>query len=489
MLTGDDLFPTLDESLLLGNPVNLDLGLKDTDALNWTSQSFSDPVSTLSIERGRNAPAERPDFYDDDLGLDVDPAEEPSIEQGRDGPPTRPVVDDLIEDGDKLYADDGLDFNLGHEEEPMAEGHGNEPAMDIDNPDNFNFDVNETSLGFPNAEDAARPDHNEQSPLSSARSSLARDLDATGITEESSEHIAVQRTAAAKKRKVLQLDSETTLHRTQIENQQKDRSGILKPISFLPKDPVLLSLMQMQKSGGFVSSIMGDGRSKGWAPELRGILSIEVIRKSGELKRKRDIGVANVEEDNQQIEEDMPQLEIPEEDDVFGGLEIGIETGGEDGKTADRDTSIINIPRLPTEEPGDNGMDLAIDAFDDTTAPLIHPIDQGPVSQGTKHAVHLLRDRFGASADANSTPSQQTKANVLFQDLLPERTTSKADATKMFFEVLVLATKDAVKVEQKEGEIGGPIRVRAKRGLWGDWAEREAGGEIDKEGSSAIEVS
>ena len=42
----------------------------------------------------------------------------------------------------------------------------------------------------------------------------------------------------------------------------------------------------------------------------------------------------------------------------------------------------------------------------------------------------------------------------------------------------VLATKDAIKVEQPEGTLGGPIRVRGKRGLWGDWAEREAGGEI-----------
>jgi cohesin complex subunit SCC1 len=109
----------------------------------------------------------------------------------------------------------------------------------------------------------------------------------------------------------------------------------------------------------------------------------------------------------------------------------------------------------------------------------VHPADSGPVSLGTKHAVHLLRDRFGSEA-ANS-PDKRKKASVLFQDLLPEATTSKADATKMFFEVLVLATKDAVKVEQQEALLGGPIRVRGKRGLWGDWAEREAGGEIAEE--------
>ena len=106
----------------------------------------------------------------------------------------------------------------------------------------------------------------------------------------------------------------------------------------------------------------------------------------------------------------------------------------------------------------------------------MHPADSGPVSLGTKHAVHILRDIFGEEA-ADNEMIRREKA-IVFQDLLPEGRTSKADATKMFFECLVLATKDAVKVEQPDGELGGPIRLRAKRGLWGDWAEREAGGEI-----------
>ncbi|EZF34637.1 hypothetical protein H101_01812 [Trichophyton interdigitale H6] len=48
----------------------------------------------------------------------------------------------------------------------------------------------------------------------------------------------------------------------------------------------------------------------------------------------------------------------------------------------------------------------------------------------------------------------------------------------MFFEVLVLATKDAVRVEQSSKDLGGRLRIKAKQGLWGDWAETEAGGEI-----------
>jgi cohesin complex subunit SCC1 len=56
----------------------------------------------------------------------------------------------------------------------------------------------------------------------------------------------------------------------------------------------------------------------------------------------------------------------------------------------------------------------------------------------------------------------------------------------MFFEVLVLATKDAVKVEQSGSHLGGPLRIRGKRGLWGTWAETEAGGEIAKDGIQVV---
>ena len=135
-------------------------------------------------------------------------------------------------------------------------------------------------------------------------------------------------------------------------------------------------------------------------------------------------------------------------------------------------------PQDPRES-DDEAISFPRDAFDETTAPLLHPTEQGAVSVGTQHAVHLLRDRFKSLA--GTSQSSQKKWNILFQEMLPEATTSKADATKMFFEVLVLATKDAVKVDQPEGQLGGPLRIRGKRGLWGAWAEKEAGGEIEEQ--------
>ncbi|KAG9597865.1 hypothetical protein KCU77_g2652, partial [Aureobasidium melanogenum] len=99
-------------------------------------------------------------------------------------------------------------------------------------------------------------------------------------------------------------------------------------------------------------------------------------------------------------------------------------------------------------------------------------------SLGTKHAVHLLRERFSDESGEPPSPTTRAQRSVLFTDFCPEARTSKQDATKMFFEVLVLGTKDAIKVEQSSDELGAPLRIRGKRGLWGDWAEMGAGGEI-----------
>ena len=491
-----DMLPPLDD-IFSTQPTDFGLGAKDDDPLNWSSQLTSDPVS---VERGRNIPEERHELYDDDLGLDLGLEDGPSIEVGRNAPLPRPIGDDLMSDDDKFHDANDLDLNYGDDTPmqphlrtpvPSVQTDGNVldegvDLMDVDEADHFAFNIDDTPVPLDPPADP-RLQRDSQSPLSSIRSSVVQDMNETMYFDEPSAHASIEPVNPTKKRKVIQLDQETTLHSSEIKRQQQDHSAILKPVSLLPRDPVLLTLMNMQQNGTFVSSVMGDGRAKGWAPELRGILSIEVIRKSGELKRKRDSGVADVDEEAQVDDGKMPQIEIPEEEE-YGMVDGGVAV---EGDTTHREASEIILPAQGPEilndegqataqqESDEDGLSPMRDNFDDTVPPLIDPIDQGPVSVGTQHAVHLLRNRFGSSAD--HSPSQQKKSNVFFQELLPEETTSKADATKMFFEVLVLATKDAVKVEQSEGGLGGPIRVRGKRGLWGAWAETEAGGEIAKQ--------
>ena len=494
----DPMMPDLDPSLLDFRPMNIDFGSKKDDPLNWNSQALSDP---LSIEIGRREPPrdERAEYDDEDMNIDLDLDlgldDGPSIEVGRKAPPPRNLEDDLIGDEDKFQHDFGEDENIrtraSSRVPSLIEDHDDEmPAKDgmlADDADDFPLPMDDAPAE-PTVPADPRLQRASQSPLSSVSSSLVRDFDATHVNEDEEKASMQQATHKAKKRKIIQTDSETMLSSTQIKQQQADRSAILKPASYLSRDPMLLNLMNMQKNGDFVSSIMGEGRAKGWAPELRGILSIEIVRKSGELKRKRDSGVADVGEDEAQSRiDDIPQLEIPD-DDVFGATDESLGLGR--FSAAQKKPAAIDLAAddtLPSahdigdasingREEDEEEYEAAMDQFEDTTAPLVHPMEQGAVSLGTKHAVHLLRDRFGSSAEG--IPSQQKKSSILFQQLLPQATTSKADATKMFFEVLVLATKDAVKVEQAENTLSGPLHIRAKRGLWGAWAETEAGGEI-----------
>ena len=481
----EPILPELDPSLLDFQPMDLDFGDKDDNPLNWTSQLQSDPIS---VEKGRGMALEQqlPLFDEDEVEIDLDLDLDLGDGTAMDG--TRKDLSDASSehgfagtlDRDVSHAplaldDDDINRQPRSSEVPSLEDdQGNNADHLLPLEDDPILPVDDAAL---DAGDT-RTRRDSQSPLSSARSSVVRNFDETNLgmeedDEEPSIHQAPQR---AKRRKIIHADRETVLPTAVIKAQQEHREAILKPASFLPRDPLLLNLMTMQKNGDFVSSALGMMHAKGFAPELQDLLSIDTVRKASELKRKRDSGVTDMGSDDV-----APQLEIPEDQD-FADEGLAMPAGDDDTRAG----TMIDLPPedLPVVNEGIPAIeddDMApIDQFEDTTAPLVHPIDQGPVSLGTQHAVHLLRDRFGGQpSPSKGTPSQHHKASVLFQDMLPESTSSKADATKMFFEVLVLATKDAVKVEQKFDDLGGPLRIRGKRGLWGAWAEREAGGEIE----------
>ncbi|KAL1866761.1 hypothetical protein VTK73DRAFT_4525 [Phialemonium thermophilum] len=432
-----------------------------------------------------------------DFGMDIDerPSKlmDKSVEMGREGPAMRPVEEDMLSELDmqtqpKARADReqslGLDLDFG-DNVRIADGEGDIQMGD----DDFQFNLDSQSLNPvpPPILDPSRARISE-SPLSDVDEEFAREIEKeysrhmnTDLYEPgedtTSTVIAPQR---AKKRKLLQPDEQTMLSSAHIKEQQAKRDNILKPQSFLPRDPYVLGLMEMQKNGTFVTNILFDGRSARWAPELKGLLSLTSIRPQQDLKRKRDSGIADMDSDQEQGATKSPRLDVPEDDTVLGVGEsrLGNHTVAADGSIIDipADDGMYAFHDDDGQTAGKYGASSPAPAFDETTAPVVHPADSGPVSIATKHAVHILRDLFGPEAATND--DVRKKSSVVFQELLPEGKTTKADATKMFFECLVLATKDAIKVEQPEGTLGGPIRVRGKRGLWGDWAEREAGGEI-----------
>ena len=401
---------------------------------------------STALEVGRDAPAAA---ADDDIVSDIDLG----TRLGKDRLDREPSLNLEFEDGVRIADDEG-DIHMG---------------------DDLQFNVNDQSA-MPGASHIGRGRISE-SPLSDIDEDLAREVEEE-VTRHQQEDLyeptlgedttLVRRPAQrAKKQKAIVPDDQTMLSSAYIKEQHANRENILKAQSFLPKDPYALALLEMHKSGGFVSNIILGGRGSAWAPELRPMLSLIGDKQSNELKRKRDSGIADMDSDQGAWK--SPRIDVGDEDEfILGGDGIANQTVGPDG----------TVLEIPADDNSHEREGSPMPAFDETTAPIVHPADSGPVSLGTKHAVHVLRDLFGSEA---ATSSEKRKQNaVVFQDLLPEKRTTKADATKMFFECLVLATKDAIKVEQGEG-LGAPIKVRGKRGLWGEWAEREAGGEIAQE--------
>ncbi|GAB7360839.1 hypothetical protein MBLNU230_g0825t1 [Neophaeotheca triangularis] len=465
--------------------LDLDLGLEDDEPTVRSTPFGGD--DDRSVEIGRRAPTPRRDepsmLFPDDLGLDTG-----------------------LDDNDKTMRESSV-RPLPQDEDTVMLG------MDDDNqaPMPMDDDVevaNTAAFGRASATAEERRQRDSASPLSSIRPSVERDLEETfhlsqnplQREEEEQDETMVQAAQRVKRRKVLQQDTEIELRSAQLRQQQEDRSAITKAPSFLPRDPLLLQLMEMQRSGAFVSSIMGDGRMAGWAPELRGISSIEVVRKAGEKKRKRDSGLPAVDEEG--IREETPRLELPRDEDegfqpVADDFALGGNTTLPPSDGAAPALGLDSDAPLPLQDEQQDPYDEAptpAAPFDTTEAPLLHPSQSGPVSLGTQTAVHLLRSHLAPEHDPASTspptPSKRVKAEALFTDICPEERTSRQDATKMFFELLVLGTKDAVKVEQGGEELGGEIRVRGKRGLWGDWAERGLGAsqQVEEDGDAGAEA-
>lgn len=470
VLTESDLFMNLDASLLLPPSLNLEPGGKQpAGALDFGSQLLPDSSFRRSVSQ-EPARLEDHTLVDLDLGEDEVPlGNDMSVEIGRDAPAPRPVEEDLFSDAGK-FNDVDLALDLGDDDVPLDRmdfsdhgAHGDvdnllrqDDAMDLDG------DLGSFVPGGDD-DDAAQRIRDSTSPLSDHGHEVGHFDDSILRAEQEDDEadaeamdVATRHRQRAKRRRLIVADTDIMLRTNQIREQQADRSEILRPASFLPRDPILLTLMNMQKSGEFVSSVVGEGRGRGWAPELRALFSFGAIKKAGDLKRKRDSAIADMDLDAYAA----PALDLGDDETSMPFNDgVALDTSAHERSEIDFPGDDQGGSELVLAHDADEGIGHAAD--DESQSGLL--ADSGPMSVGTQHAVHTLRTRLG---------SEQKQSSVLFQELLPERHSSKADATKMFFEVLALATKDAVKLEQAPDTIGGPLRIRGKRALWSSSIER-----------------
>ncbi|KAF8543836.1 Rec8 like protein-domain-containing protein [Trichophaea hybrida] len=469
------------------------------------------------------------DILDIDIGEDRDMtiggledliAGSDSMEIGRDAPLGRDIGEDLFDES-RMSLDIGLetpkaresmppglgfedDLDLGLDDENIGFGRG----MDIDLEGDTTIQPPKEATPVPEAPasvaapvpsptpapapQALLARDRSESPLSSVRSSVERQLtgeveqlgDVTFQVEEDSMRlpsedieVAHARQHASRKRKVV-IDPITEIKAKVIKAQQADRSRILQEPSFLPRDPTVLALMSLTKTGGLARSVF---YPKNIAPELANLLAPDFVKRMADLKRKRDAGEEQGEEEGGKRPSPPKQarLEIEEEEEPQPEVavpELEVEESREEIMEFPADDSILPLGdegdyTLPPQREASASPQPDIVPQGDITAeemakmgePMPEPefVPQ-PVSRETRHAVHVLREQF---SEPNSKPL------VKFQELLPVKTTTKVDATKMFFEILVLATKDAVKVKQDEGF--GQIEIQQKKALWGAWAEEK----------------
>jgi len=181
-------------------------------------------------------------------------------------------------------------------------------------------------------------------------------------------------------------------------------------------------------------------------PDLRAMLNPESLRKLS--KRK------NPEHEDQPTPSKKARIAALEEhgfdDGGFGDGGFG-DGGFGDDSFAQPDPG-IRAPSVVSELPSEY---LPETIEEEETPTSI----SGSMSASTIAAATLLQKEFSTNVSGNWAPlGTLTKASV------GGRGVAREDAVKMFFEVLVLASRDLVRVKQERGY--GEIRVQGKEGLF-----------------------
>lgn len=131
------------------------------------------------------------------------------------------------------------------------------------------------------------------SPSKTPQKNIAsfRDVDRSSPTPR--QRTVKATTTKVKRSKFLKADSRIELPNAVLKAQRTDRSDILIPqgSNQLPKDRMVLALLRDQKDKQlFIANVFGEQRRQLWAPELRGILSVETIQRCGRFNRGLEVG-------------------------------------------------------------------------------------------------------------------------------------------------------------------------------------------------------
>ena len=433
-LTMEDLFPPMNFGLQISQPA----GQAHTEVSNvdWT----------LSLEPSRSSQSKsNPDdpilVIDEDLGLDFgdgDDFDRDDIAISSTPRRTTPAMGAFVET--VVYEEedhDRLGLTLGSDADSF-EGAAVGGELDLQylggNHDGSLFD--EYARQMPPAPGSMGLDCEIR--VSEVGSENMHDLDQafSGSEDEVSE-AAIQRPQQSKKMKSIVPDADTVFSKRRLKEFSEDRSNILTKPMPLPHNRGMLKLMDMEKNGDFVTHAMNDGVSANWASELQGLLSFETVHQCPQ-KRKRD-SESSIISDKEYITQPLQHLEY----DVNGTSDIidGREQSLRDIATDDGIQSLVSdAPAL-----GDWGCEQideealgGVNEYDDYMVSPVDTADGGAPSSDTQGAMNLSGDKLGPQL-FDSISSLRMDESVLLHELVPVGKTSREDATKLFFDILVLA--------------------------------------------------
>jgi cohesin complex subunit SCC1 len=188
-------------------------------------------------------------------------------------------------------------------------------------------------------------------------------------------------------------------------------------------------------------------------PDLRAMMNPEYLRRLGpDGKRKRADDAAPGTSPKKARIAPPPQTVLEEEgfgDGGFGDSGFGDGFGDGFGETELGDNARPESPRMRTVSPS------LVDEEDHPEDEEIPTSVTGSMSHSTVAAAQLLQKELAGNTSAT--------LNQLTTKAVPGAV-RRDDAVKMFFEVLVLASRDVIRVKQASGF--GDIRVQGKDALF-----------------------
>lgn len=416
---------------------NAVIGAHTSSAKEITLPELQD---SIEYARGHDMEDELANMGDDDLVLDtgeyLENAEDRVWAQDEYEPPLNNENDMSIEVGrDNEVNSDQL--------EDLALDLGDDPLLPVeDEPEIFGPDKS-LHLGELDLMEMEMP-------------SIRQDDESLLLGAENVEAVPTTTQKRAARQQKVKIDTATELKGTFIKDMQENRTGILSTYPTLPYSRDTVTLLNSYETTGvfdliFRPTYMNEALSKMLEPELLPI-----------SPRKRKATDASADEDSEAKRAHMDESNVVIADDPYAYDDVPVIEDRFDAQQdeyappLDRSEDGLELDLADPFPSADNREVLVEDVMAEEEEEDISGTQAvNGISRNTREAANILITELSG------------KDKVDFQSLTVDKPRNKA--VKLFFETLVLATKDAIAVEQKNPF--GIIDISAKDGLFSnDWA-------------------